>query len=343
MNQKNNKRSSLPVSLSVDRKETRQSYFNVSMKYFLSLILLITGSVYPVLAQDDLLGMLEDEVKEASNDKVFATFKGNKIINAHTTEIVKGKTWDFRIAHRFGNIINQAGSGGGGHEFFGMDNASDIRFSFDYGITDNWQIGIGRSKQFENIDLSTKYRLISQTTNDKNPVSVAWLSSLAFTPRIDPDSLYEDGLHRLSYVHQIIIARKFSSWLSMELLPTLIHQNVVREYIDIDGNELGNTTVGLGIGLRLKLNKRVALIADYFYNFSAYRRGAVDPRDPSQQYVDPFGIGVEIETGGHVFTINFTNSSGIIENSYLPFTNESWSDGAIKLGFNISRVFTVGK
>ena len=216
---------------------------------YLLLAILFCGNTY---AQDDLLDMLEDEAaaEEPENIKVTATFKANRVINAHTCETVKKKTLDFRITHRFGNIIEQTEGTGGFHQFFGFDNATDIRFSWDYGLTDNVQVGIARSKYLENIDGTFKWRFLHQTENFKIPVSLVWYSNAAFTPRKDPDSLYAKSANRFAYSHQLIIASKVAEWLSLEVLPTFCHRNVVRGYVDEDGNQMENTFFALGFAGR---------------------------------------------------------------------------------------------
>ena len=312
------------------------------MKLIVNRIFCAGLILFPFLSfsQDDMMQMLEDETsKELGAVKVFATFKGGKIINAQSVETVKKKTLDFRIGHRFGNVVNQHSGNGGFHEFFGFDNASDIRFSFDYGITDNLQIGYGRSKQNEIWDGSIKYKILHQTEDNSTPVSLVWYSDIGFTSKKDPDSLYENTAHRFSYVHQLIIARKFAPWLSVEILPTYVHRNVVTRYVNNEGNEEENSNFAIGFAGRVKVTKRLSLVADYFLTFSKYRSVTPDTRDPNKNYYAPVGLGVEIETGGHVFTINLTNSSAILENSYLINTADSWSTGAFKLGFLISRVF----
>ncbi|MBL4652252.1 MAG: hypothetical protein JKY53_05220 [Flavobacteriales bacterium] len=282
-------------------------------------------------AQDDLMNMLEEETKEElGNEKVQATFKTQKLISAQTTETVKAKTLDFRIAHRFGSIgLYDI------HGLHGFDFSNDIRMSFDYGITDNLQLGIARSKQNELIDGSIKYRLLTQTVNNKIPVSVAFLAQMAFTPQIDPDSLYLKNVHRLSYTYQLIIARKFGPKISVEILPTINHRNIIRKYVNNDAVE-ANTMLALGAGGRFKISPRTAILIDYFYIFSPYRQN-------NSGFSNPLGIGLEIETGGHVFHATLTNAAGIVESNFLPNTTESWKGLGIKLGFNISRVFNIGK
>lgn len=296
------------------------------------------------IAQDDLLKELESD-SASQNERVAATFKANRVVNAHTCETVKKKTLDFRITHRFSNIIEQTNGSGGVHQFYGFDNASDIRFSFDYGVTDKLQLGIGRSKQFENIDGTVKVRLFEQTENNGMPFTLAWYSNASFTP-MRQNQLYADAdsawtasnkktVHRLAYTHQLILARKFGSRLSLEILPTLNYRNLVHSYINPANNAMENNILyAVGLAGRVKVTKWFSLVGDYFYVISEFRK-----KNTLMPYYNPLGLGFEMETGGHVFTVNFTNSSSIIENSFLPYTNESWSTGAFKFGFNISRVF----
>ncbi|MBT6439781.1 MAG: hypothetical protein HOK72_08725 [Flavobacteriales bacterium] len=286
-------------------------------------------------AQDDLMDMLEAEAtEELGNEKVQATFKTQRIINLHSNETVKKKTLDFRVTHRFGSVgLYKA------HDLFGMDNVNDIRISFDYGITDYLQIGIARSKRQELIDGSFKFRPFTQTTNNKVPVSLVLLGQIGFTPQRDPDSLYLKTAHRFNYTYQLIIARKFGTRISVEIAPTLTHRNIIRRYVNPDnGAEEQNTMFALGAGGRFKITQRTAVLIDYFYIFSKYRQN-----NSTTPFYNPLGIGIEIETGGHVFHLVATNAAGIVAGNYLPYNNESWRGLGIKAGFNISRVFNVGK
>lgn len=286
-------------------------------------------------AQDDLMSMLEAaDSTETGREKTIATFKTTRVINAQTTEVLKARTLIFNINHRFGNIST------GGHGLIGLDEASNIRFAFLYALTDRWMIGIGRSKVNEHLDGNTRFKILSQTSDNKMPISMVWYSNFAFTPRVGPKN--PDGsdkwtkvAHRFSYTHQLIIARKFSSAFSFEILPTLVHRNYVLNLVnDRNGAEESNDLIALGFATRMKVTKRVAIVADYFYTFSDFRRFNND-----FPYNAPLGIGIEIETGGHIFHVNFTNSSGIIENDFIPNSPDAWNDGEVKLGFNIGRVF----
>ncbi|PIQ16534.1 MAG: hypothetical protein COW67_02435 [Flavobacteriales bacterium CG18_big_fil_WC_8_21_14_2_50_32_9] len=295
---------------------------------FLSFVLLCSLISF---AQDDLLNMLEEEVKEeTTSEKVTATFKGTKLINANTIETTKKKTLAFNITHRFGDM--QIGEPIGYHTYYGLDNASNIRFGFEYGLTDKISIGFGRSKIQEHYDWNLKYRFLEQKAGGM-PISAAYYTNIAITAvaKIKDDAF----VNRLSYVHQLIIASKLNNSISLEILPTLVHRNLVdqRNIHPTNGSVDKNDLFALGLAGRFKVTKRMAFVVDYFYTFSEFR-------DSRNNFYDALGLGIEIETGGHVFMINVTNSAGIIENDFLPYTNSAWDKGEYKLGFNISRVFS---
>ena len=311
----------------------------------LAICAAFSALIFPSQAQD--LEQMMDSMNSSAppvKEKVTAIFKGNKIINAHSIETVKKGTLDFSVTHRFGNI--GSGSGGGVHTLYGFDASDDIRISFDYGLSDNLQIGFARNKRWENLDGSLKWKLLSQTTDDKTPVSIVFYSDMAFSP-VKQDELYlgvdtnvvRKTAHRFVYTTQLIIARKFNWRLSLELIGSYNHRNFVKNYqnpenLAFDENDLFSA----GIGGRFKIKKRFSIVFDYFYNFSPYRTG-----NTVTEFFNPLGVGFEIETGGHVFTLNFTNAKGIIENDFLPNTTDDWLKGGFKFGFNISRVFTMVK
>lgn len=296
------------------------------------------------LAQDDLMQMLE-ETEEPKQEKVSATFKTTRVIQAHSIETVKGKTLDVRISHRFGNIYSTRNSNDGPDSFFGFDNVADVRLAVEYGITDDVMIGLGRSQMNNLVDGFVKWRFYTQTTDNKRPISLAFFGNIAVNPSKKAafysgvrDSLVNTYgstklfFHRLSYTAQLIIARKFSPSISIELLPTYIHRNFVKDPLD------ENSIFALGVAGRFKVSKRVAILADYFYVFSPYRYN-----NKGTEFHMPISVGVEIETGGHVFHIDVSNARGIISNNFLVESPNSWEYAEIKLGFNISRVFNVGK
>jgi len=308
----------------------------------LSVLVFLCLSVF---AQEDMLSLLDSDGGKKTHDKTIATFKDSKIINVQTTETVKKGTTSFNISHRFGNI--GVASNGGGHTLYGLDNITDVRIGFDFGITDNLTLGIGRSKQGELIDALAKYRILSQTTDNHVPFSLAFYGCAGYNPQL-PLQFY-NGMaetlgfqqkteYRFSYVGQLIIARKFGWRLSLELLPTYMHRNfVVANVNPANGAKETNDLMSIGGGARFKISQRVAIIADYYYTFSEYRMN-----NPNKAFFSPLGLGIEIDTGGHIFHLTFTNCAGIIENNYLPNTTDNWLKGGFKFGFNVSRVFNLG-
>lgn len=294
-------------------------------------------------AQEDLLSMVDEGNKAPA--KVFATFKTMRIANAQTIETVKKRHLDFRIHHRFGNIYDATVPNPVNNmfqTFFGFDQISDIRFSFDYGITDKLCLGIGRSKMNKLFDGNLKWRILEQTSDFSMPISLAFFESVGYS--FAPTNELYAGIvkdfetkesHRFSYCTQLIIASKINSWLSLELLPSYMYRNFIKENYNSDNGEPDvNGFFSLGFGGRVKLTKRFSLIGDFFYNFQPYYQG-----NPNVSL--PLALGFEVETGGHVFSLIFSNASGLIENNFIPYTTDKWSDGQIKFGFCISRTFAL--
>jgi hypothetical protein len=303
-----------------------------------------------IQAQDDLLGLVEDK-KDEKPRKVYATFKTYRICNAQTIETVKKRHLDFRISHRFGNIYDADLKNPTNTMFqhaFGMDAASDIRFSLDYGITDKITVGLGRSRMNKMVDASIKWRLLEQTANFSTPVSITFFSDIGYTHApTNEEPLYSNvtdasgnriktnELHRLNYFTELIIACKFNDWVSLEVLPGFVYRNFIPEKINPKNNSLDqNGFVTIGFGGRVKLSKRMSIIGDYFFNTASYYMG-----NPTA--FNPLALGFEMETGGHVFSLFFTNAAGLIENNYIPYTRDTWTKGQVKFGFCISRTFSL--
>lgn len=308
-----------------------------------TVLLLFTALSFRVLAQDDLLSLVEDN-KDAGPKKVYATFKTVKIGNAQTIETVKKKHLDYRISHRFGNTYNSDLKNPLNQTFqtfLGFDAASDIRMSFDYGLTDNLSVGIGRSRN-KLVDGNLKWKLLSQTSNFSMPVSVALFSSVGYfhSPTSDIYSgvvkdFATNELHRVNYFTQVIIASKVNDWLSVEVLPSYMYRNFIKENINSNNQAADvNGFFTLGIGGRVKLTKRVSIIGDYFYNFAKFYQN-------NDKAFSPLSLGFELETGGHVFSLFYTNASYLVENNFIPNTTDTWTKGQVKFGFCISRTFAL--
>jgi hypothetical protein len=292
------------------------------------IILLFLVSPCLVFAQEDLLGELEKGSAEET-EYAFATFKGTRLGNGHTIETKNAGSLEFIFGHRFGAI------NGGAYEMFGLDQAY-VRLGLDYGITDRLSLSIGRNSTDKTMDGYLKYKLLRQSKGAKNfPISVTALGGMAYkiSPKDEDEPEGFEDVDRLSYTGQLLIARKISTNLSLQLMPTYIHKNLVESYEE-------NNQVALGIGGRLKLTKSVALTTEYYYNFSAPDNSTLT--EDQKQY-DAFSLGIDIETGGHVFQLLLTNAIGLTERAFITETRDDFFAGDIHLGFNVTRTFQLKK
>jgi opacity protein-like surface antigen len=270
-------------------------------------------------AQDDLLNELSKQ-DSAQTIPISATFKSTRIVNGQSVETMKKKHLDFRISHRFGKLNS------GAYQFFGLDQAT-MRLGFEYGLTDDLEIGVGRSTSQKVYDFFAKYKLLKQSSGARNiPVSVTLFGGTGVTT-VDKEREFQDKLY---YTAQVLIARKFGERLSLQLSPTYLYRTMP----DVTGDE--KVVLAVGIGGRFKLSKRVSLNGEYFYT-------AREKNTVTAPYHDSMSFGVDIETGGHVFQLHFTNSLGMIEKQFIGETAGSWGKGDIHYGFNISRTFSFDK
>ena len=283
-----------------------------------------------IFGQEDLLSNLESE-SDDDVSYVRATWKSPTLINAYTTETERKGVLDFKISHRFGNV---GGSNGGGHSLYGLDRASNIRFSFDYGITEDFQIGVGRSKTNENIDFSVKYKFLKQK-RQSNPFTAVVISNTAFTPKKDLNGYMTKIAHRFYYLNQIVIGSKLNRKFSVLFSVSHLHKNLVIQSSNISLPKDQNDLLSIGFGTRYRITKKFSLVGEYNHTFGELRN------TKKYDYYHPFSCGVEIETGGHVFHINLSNSSGLIFQDLLDTGVDSWAKGEFKLGFRISRFFVL--
>lgn len=292
-------------------------------KNYITLFICFNIFVLKVMAQDDLLESLnKEQVKKKSF--TIASFKGTRLINSPTLEVVGRRALDFRIAHRFGNFNS------GYQNFWGIDGPATIKLSFEYSFDGRLMFGIGRSSAQKLYDGFLKYRLLRQTTKNEMPLSLTLYASLNINGQ-KQESLpyYHDFTGRMSYAYQIIIGRKFNESLTLQVSPTIIHYNLVEKSID------KNTTFAvIGAG-RLKFTKSMALTFEYGMRLKMMS-------NDYSSYFNTASVGIDIETGGHIFQMFVTNSTGMNEVQYIPYTSTSWKDNGIRLGFNVSRVFAIG-
>ncbi len=289
-------------------------------KHYLYVLLFCSISFTNVKAQD-LLSTLGDDAP--AKEYIKNAFKSTRVIASHSLEFLGPGVLDFRILHRFGRV------NGGTYEAFGFDQAR-IRLGLDYGISKRLMVGIGRSSYKKESDAFVKYRLLWQSTGQGGiPLSVVLTSGITNIglkwENTDQKNYYSS---RLAYYFQAIIGRKFSDAISVQLMPSMIHRNLVAT------NEDKNDIYAVGVGARIKLSKRTAFTVDYYYQF---------PNQLPDDIQMPLSIGFDIETGGHVFQLHFTNALGMNERAIICDTDGQWGKGDIHFGFNISRVFTVVK
>lgn len=282
------------------------------MKFKILIIFLCF--TYFGFAQDDLLS--EIDVESESSTAISSVFKGLKIINFESTKLVAKGGFYFVVSHRFGSVKN------GFQNLFGLDEAV-THLNFIYGLTEGINISASRSSNQKIYELASKFRIVKQC--ERIPFSVVGYTSVLANTALSTDNLPKlEFNHRLSYVVQLLISRKFNDKLSLQFSPTFFHDNyVVNDLQD-------NSQYGLIFGGRYKLGKRWSFNLEY---------GAHLNRDKNSLYNNPLSIGFDLETGGHVFQLHFTNSQFMNANGVLGNSTGDWSDGDFYFGFNISRSF----
>lgn len=287
------------------------------------LLLIITGVLFfqPLQSQDLMDLLAEDE--EKTIDYTYATFKATRLINGQSIELPPKGALNFVISHHFGTLNS------GWYDFWGLDQAN-IRFGFEYGINDWLAVGVGRTSVKKTYDASLKAKLLRQSTGARNmPFSMTYFTNVAITSLKwqDPERT-NYFTSRMEYVHQLLLARKFGSKVSLQLMPSYIHRNLVETVAD------QNDVFAIGAGGRIKITNRMAVTGEYYYLL---------PGQTADDYYNSFSIGIDLETGGHVFQLYLTNSQGLIEEQFIANTTGDWFNGDIHLGFNINRTFQIVK
>lgn len=289
-------------------------------KLFITCLLFVSTAVY---AQDDVDLLSEFEEDSNAVEYTTASYKSTRIINSISLENTAEGVLDLRISHRFGTVNS------GIDEFFGLDNAN-TRIGFDYGIKPWIMVGIGRSTYEKSYDGFFKVKLLRQSTGGKNmPVSLQLFSSMMINSLKPANPDQDKFTSRIGYTYQLLLGRKFNKGTTIQLMPTLVHRNFVETKAE------ANDVFSLGIGGRQKFSARAAITYEFYYVF---------PDQLASQYLNySFSVGVDIETGGHVFQVFLSNSAGMNEQQFITQNTGDWANGDIRIGFNISRVFTVKK
>jgi len=290
--------------------------------------ILLTGMIVFFFAQKassqdttDLIGELEKENMQKTT-YAEATFKTTRIVDGQSVMNLPAHVLDVRISHRFGPVSS------GLYNLFGLDNAS-MRLGFDYGITNYFMIGVGHSTYQKTYDAFFKFKILRQSKGEVTmPVTLSFLSIAAVNTLRQSNLVKTSFGDRFSYVYQLLIGRKFSEGFALQIMPTYIHA----DSISFDHSK--RDMVAMGIGGRYRLSKRVNFNFEYYYQL---------PGEQSRGAHNVFSFGVDLGTGGHVFQLDFTNSNGLTEKSFITETTGKWEKRNIMFGFNISRVFQLKK
>lgn len=294
---------------------------NRSILFFFCAVCLLPYSSFSQ-QNEDLLSLVGGNEK-AKREYVKYAFKSPRVINGHSMEFLAPGTMDFRILHRFGEV-NQ-----GYQNFFGLDQAS-MRMGFDFGLSRNLMGGIGRSTYKKELDAFVKYAPLLQSNGSRSsPVTVALVAGITMNtlPWADP-TIENYFSSRLAYYYQVILGRKFSESFTVQLSPTMVHNNLVPL------SSQPNDVFAIGLGGRYKVSKRIALTWDYFHLLNGIQKGV---------NTHPLSLGVDIETGGHVFQLHVSNAVGMNERAFITETTGRWDKGELRFGFNLSRVFQLRK
>ena len=299
------------------------------MKKILLLSALFSAASLSSFAQaDSLMNMLNaDDKGGASKQYATATFKSTRVIDGASVENLGAGVLDFRITHRFGQLSQ------GGANFYGLDNATTM-INVDYGINRWLMVGLAHSAFNKEDQGFVKAKILRQEKSSM-PVTVSYYGSCDLETMTAPVLPSGDSWHfsnRLAFTNQILVGRKFNDRISLQLMPTVVHYNLV------DSTKFSNNTFAMGVAGRVKLTQRFALTGEYYY-----RLNNTDLLVNGQKTYNALSLGVDIETGGHVFQFMITNAQGMTERTFIGQTTDRWAKGELHIGFNISRVFTVVK
>ncbi|MFN3554581.1 MAG: DUF5777 family beta-barrel protein [Bacteroidales bacterium] len=290
------------------------------MKNRLVWTLALTLLFFSTLSAQGLWDLLEEEEEEITADFAINTFFSTRVINGQSVENPHPGNLIFVISHHFGRL-NQ-----GFYDLFGLDQAT-IRLGLEYGINDRLAVALGRSSYEKTYDAFFKYKILRQQSGAREmPVTLSWFSGAYLKSQKWPPATEFMFRHRMSYAHQLLLARQFSRAISLQLTPAWVHYNLVSTRND------PNDYFVLGMAGRWRITDWVALNLEYFYRFN-------EPQ--SFQTHNSFSVGFDLDTGGHVFQLHFTNTQPMFEPGFLTGTRGTWPDGDVYFGFHIKRTFAL--
>lgn len=295
----------------------------MTMKKILFVFCSLAVAISSSAQEEDLLSELENQ-DSSYIEYTSATFKGTRVHNLPSVEIMGKNTLEFRIAHRFGDALTESAKA---QTLYGLDGPVALDLSFDYSLSNRLSLGLSRTNIQKLVGGTVKYKILRQTASNKMPVTLTYFGKMNVSHEKNIDQRFDDFLNRMSYINQLIVARKFSSAFSLQLNLIHVNKNLVRFKSD------ENSMFALGFTGRYKLTKRVAVTAEYVYRLGEYAQN-------QDIFKDHLSVGVDIETGGHVFQLFIMNSFSTNEAQFVPNNDRSWSDGAVRFGFNVSRAFS---
>jgi hypothetical protein len=290
-------------------------------------------------AQDDLLGdLVKEDSSKVKHNIATATFKSTRIINLQSVEMTGKGNLQFMISHRFGYLWKEGKGLTNVAQLFGLNSGfANTYMSFDYSFTDWMNTGFAATgnAQFETW---AKFKLLKQQTGKKNiPITISWFSLMHWdaSEGPSPDDL---AWNRMSYVHQILIARKFSENFSLQLIPSYIHYN----YTPYGINNTNNI-FSLGIGGRMKLSNKTAITFEYTRQLNGYK-DLLDESASAVNYVpDVLSLGYDWDTGGHIFQFFISSASSASNIAQLSTNLNQLKLGNFSLGFNLNRSYGIKK
>lgn len=314
---------------------------------FFFLMLLSFGAIAQVdSSSNKLMNELDNKTATPQVKVPVKVFLSQRLINANTVEVLPKGYMEFKVVHNFGDI---GGKFGGIENAFGLDNSTDIKLAFTFGITKNFNLMVSRNKGAGSVnqlwEMALKYKFLQQMENDpSHPISLAvFANGVISSQKADTNSNtiktsekhYDDFSDRQSQVLQVMVARKFGNIISVQLNPTYVHTNYV-----VPGDQ--KSIFALGGGIRVPIYKKLAFVADYFHAFRS--QSSIDVLKAQNVHLyDVLGVGLEFLTLGHVFHMNFTNTTSILENRFIPRTTTSWGKGEFRWGFTVARNFVIFK
>lgn len=293
----------------------------ILLSFLIISVSLMAQKTEPAKKETSADSLLNSMSKDDAKGPI-AIYKSSRLVLSQSTETIKKKNLNFLVIHRFGDF---AGKIGGGQTYFGLDAVSDVYIGFEYGLSDNFNIDMGRSTIGGLADLELKYAVLHQA-NGGSPIAITLIGETGFRPYGVNFTKTSD---RFSYFGQALIAHSFSPGYVLQIAPSFVRNNTPIPFVpdnDLDFFALSGT-------LRLKISNHSGFIIDYAHSFSSYQH------TQGRGFSDPLGFGYEVETGGHVFTLNVTNARAVNEINYLSNTQSTYGRGQYRLGFTISRMF----